>query len=436
MGRFHLGWFLGPGFGVQGWNTPGFGRNYPIWKPDLYVDALRTLERGMFDMLIIEDSSMVPNVYGASSDFYLKHGIMAPKHDPVPLTPLLSQATTKIGIVPTLTTTFYPPFLLARLMTTLDHITEGRIGWNIVTSTSHLSAQNYGMDRLPEHDERYDMADEFVELVGRLWDSWEPGAFVLDEATNTIVDGSKVHTIDFEGKYYKSRGPLNAVPGPQGRPVFVQAGGSPRGREFAAKYAETVIADAHSIDAMKNYRGDVRERMVRQGRNPDTCKVLFTCGAIIGRTEDEAKAKAEAARAAAAEHYEFSLAGLANITGIDFSKWDLDAPLPELTTNGSQSSLAGFLGAAEPGSTLRQVMDARNTAGVMGYPFIGTIEQIADQMGEVMADVGGDGFLFSGYLKPRVLAEIVDDLIPALQRRGLVRTEYPHDTFRANLMEF
>jgi FMN-dependent oxidoreductase (nitrilotriacetate monooxygenase family) len=412
----------------------GFGRNYPMWKPDLYQDAVRTLERARFDMLIIEDSSMVPNVYGGSSEFYLKHGIMAPKHDPVVLAPLLSQVTKHIGIVPTLTTTFYPPFLLARLMTTLDHVTDGRIGWNIVTSTSHISARNYGMDQLPEHDERYDMADEFVEVVTKLWESWEPGAFVADD--EMLVDASKVHPIDFEGKYYKSRGPLNAVPGPQRRPVFVQAGGSPRGRAFAAKYAETIIADAHSVAHMKEYRDDIRERMVQCGRNPDDCKVLFTCGTIIGATEEEAQAKAEAGKEFAAQHYEMMLAGLANVTGVDFSTWDLDAPVPDLTTNGSQSSLAGFLGSTEPGATLRQLLDARNSGGVMGYRFVGTVESIAEEMGKVMADVGGDGFLFSGQLRPKYLAELADELVPTLQHRGLVREEYEFDTFRQNLMQF
>lgn len=433
--RFHLGWFLGNGFGVQGWNRPGFGHNYPMWGPDLFQDAMRTLERGRFDMMILEDSSMVPDVYGGSPEFYLKHAIMAPKLDPVPLVPYLAAATSKIGIVPTLTTTFYPPFLLARLMTTLDHLTRGRIGWNIVTSTSKLSAANYGME-LPRHDERYDMADEFVELVRKLWESWEPGATVLDPETDTAFDGAKVHPINFEGKYYKSRGPLNAVPGPQGRPVFVQAGGSPRGREFAAKNAETIIADCANTEEMKGYRDDVRARMAAQSRSPESCKVMFTAGIVLGDTEEEAKAKAEAARKASAEHSEMMLAALANITGIDFSTWDVDAPIPALATNGSQSSLAGFLRGAPEGASLRQVLDSKKSVGIMGYPFIGTAERIADQMGEVMADVGGDGFLLSGPLRPGYLSQIVDRVVPALQRRGLVRTEYKHDTFRENLMEF
>src|SRR5580698_3552293 len=181
MDKFHLGWFLPNGFGVQGWNEPAYGHGYDWKKPDLYCDMLRVLERGKFDLLIIEDTLMVPDIYQGSMETYLKYAMFAPKHDPLPLVPLLAAATKHIGIVPTLSTTFYPPFLLARLMATLDHLTEGRLGWNIVTSTSQLSAKNFGMDALPLHDTRYDMADEYVELCCRLWDSWERDAEVMDE---------------------------------------------------------------------------------------------------------------------------------------------------------------------------------------------------------------------------------------------------------------
>jgi FMN-dependent oxidoreductase (nitrilotriacetate monooxygenase family) len=430
MSRFHLGWFLGPGFGVQGWNQPGFGRNYPIWKPDLYVDSLRTLERGMFDMLIIEDSSMVPNVYGGSSSFYLKHGIMAPKHDPVPLVPLLSQATTKIGIVPTLTTTFYPPFLLARLMTTLDHITDGRIGWNIVTSTSHLSAQNYGMDQLPEHDKRYDMADEFVELVGRLWDSWEPGAFVMDEATDTLVDGSKVHTIDFEGKYYKSRGPLNAPRSPQGRPVFVQAGGSPRGKRFAAGTANAVISGADGgIEKMKAFRDDIRLMAAEAGRDPADVKILFMSSPVLGETDQEAREKRGRQQTFAEAHPELGLLHLSRHSGIDFAQWDIDERIPmDATTNGHQQMIIQARGKT-PREILRQ--------GQGSLEFAGSPDTVAAQMDEAMQEIGGDGFLIADFdLNRRYISEIADGLAPALKRRGLTRTEYGYDHFRDNLLEF
>jgi FMN-dependent oxidoreductase (nitrilotriacetate monooxygenase family) len=433
MAKFHLGWFLGNGFGVQGWGQPGAGQGYDWKKPALYQDSIRALERGCFDMLIIEDSSMVPDIYEGSSRLYLKNAMFAPKHDPVPLVPLLGAVTSKIGIVPTLTTTFYPPFLLARVLATLDHLTDGRVGWNIVTSTSHRSAQNYGFDELPAHDSRYDRADEFVELVCKLWESWEPDAVVTDEDTGVFADHTKVHRVDFEGKWYKSRGPLNVVATPQGRPVFVQAGGSRRGRQFASRHAETVIASVHAVSEMKDYRDEVRSGMVAGGRDPDTCKVLFACAPILADSADEAAAKKARMTESAAAHAELALAALSNLTHIDFSTFDLDAPLPELETNGSQSTLAEFT-RGNQGLTLREI--ALKRAGNMGVPFVGTAEDVAEQMGETMDQVGGDGFLVAGSLRPRYIAELVDTLVPALQRRGLMRTEYPHETFRANLMEF
>ena len=251
MSKFHLGWFLGPGITIQGWNEPGFAPGYDWTKPDVFVDAARALERACFDVFILEDSSAVPYAYQGKMDFYLKHAVMTPKFDPVMLTPYLIAATKHIGLAPTLTTTFYPPWLLARSLSTLDHFSSGRIAWNIVTATSDAAAQNYGLDKQIEHDLRYDMADEFVDCVSQLWDAWEPDAVVMDEASNTFIDPSKVKVVNFEGKFYKTRGPLNVPRSPQGRPVFIAPGGSPRGRKFAGRNAEIVLAGGESVADMK-----------------------------------------------------------------------------------------------------------------------------------------------------------------------------------------
>jgi FMN-dependent oxidoreductase (nitrilotriacetate monooxygenase family) len=251
---FHLGWFLGPGITVQGWGEPGFGAGYDWTKPDIYQDCVRALERACFDLVILEDTSAVPYTYGNSMDYYLKHAAMTPKFDPVVLTPFLAAVTKHIGLAPTLTTTFYPPWLLARCLSTLDHYSSGRIGWNIVTATSDAAAQNYGYDKQFEHDLRYDMADEFVDLAGKLWDAWEPDAVVMDDESHTFIDPTKVKALNFEGKYYKSRGPLNVPRSPQGRPVYVAPGGSPRGRKFSGRNAEIVLAGGATIAEMKDYR--------------------------------------------------------------------------------------------------------------------------------------------------------------------------------------
>jgi FMN-dependent oxidoreductase (nitrilotriacetate monooxygenase family) len=435
MSQFHLGWFNGAGFSLNGWGTPAFGTGYKPWEPDMFQDGIRILERGGFDFMILEDSSMVPHAFGGDPEFYLNKGIMAPKLDPVPLVPYLAMATNHIGIVPTLTTGFYHPWLLARLMTTLDHLTKGRIGWNIVTATTQLAWSNYGLTQ-PEHDERYNLADEFVEVTKKLWDSFPKSAEILDPETGIAYTAADVKPIDFEGKYFSSRGPLNAPPGPQGQPVLFQAGGSPAGRRFAAKNAEVVIASCTSIEDMKAYYADVKSYALSIGRDPDTVKVMFTTGAVLGHTESEAQAHAELRRESFRKNHSMQMAGISNITGIDFSKLDLDEPMPELSTNGSQSSLKEFLSTAAPGATLRQVMESKSNVGVMGYPFIGTADSIASQMQEVMEEVGGDGFLFGASISPEYMTGVVDRIVPELRKRGLVRTGYDHATFRENVMEF
>lgn len=435
MSPFHLGWFNGGGFGLQGWNTPGYGTGYEPWQPDMFQDGIRILERGGFDFMILEDSSMVPHAYGGDPEFYLNRGIMAPKLDPVPLVPYLAMATKHIGIVPTLTTGFYHPWLLARLMSTLDHLTKGRIGWNIVTATTQLAWSNYGLTQ-PEHDERYDLADEFVEVAKKLWKSFPASAAVFDAEKGIAYTSKDVKPIDFEGRYFSSRGPLNAPEGPQGHPVLFQAGGSPKGRRFAAKNAEVIIASCTSVEDMKQYHRDVKSFAVENGRDPDSVKVMFTTGVVLGDTDAEAQEHAELRRERNRKNYEGQMAGISNITGIDFSKLDLDAPMPELTTNGSQSSLKEFLSTAAPGATLREVLESKQNVGIMGYPFIGTADTVAGQMQEVMEEVGGDGFLFGASIAPEYMTSIVDRVVPQLRKRGLVRTGYDHATFRENVMEF
>jgi FMN-dependent oxidoreductase (nitrilotriacetate monooxygenase family) len=324
--------------------------------------------------------------------------------------------------------------MLARLCTTLDHIARGRFGWNIVTSGEDGSAQNFGMDKLWPREVRYEMADEYMDLVCQLWDSWEADAVVLDRQSNTYADASKVHTIDFEGKYFKSRGPLNTVPSPQGRPTFVQAGGSPKGRAFAAKYADSIIAVATGIEGMREYRDDVRARAETSGRKPDDVKVLFLVSPILAETTEEAYAKRQ--RLVDAPHYiTQTLAGISSVTDINFSQFDLDEELPPLTTNGEQGSLDKFAQWGS-GKKLRELVADRIDRS---YGLCGTPDDVADTMGYVMEEVGGDGFLITApamRVGRRYINEITDGLVPALQRRGLTRTSYTYDLLRDNLLEF
>ncbi|WP_181706681.1 NtaA/DmoA family FMN-dependent monooxygenase [Chthonobacter rhizosphaerae] len=431
--RFHLGWFTN--FTPDEWNKP-FANGGEPWDGQFFIDFARAMERACFDYIMLEDTLMISDAYGHSTEAYLKHAIMGPKHDPAPLAALIGANTTRMGVVATMSTMAYPPFTLARLCTTLDHICKGRFGWNIVTSGENLAAQNFGMDELPPRQSRYDMADEYVELCKQLWHSWDPDAVVLDRDTNTYADYRKVRPINFQGQFFKCRGPLNVAPSPQLEPVYVQAGGSPRGRQFAAETADSIIAPASNIEWCKSYRDDVRARAAAAGRNPDDIKILFLVAPILGETEAEAKAKFERIHTAP-DYLEKVLASISSITDIDFSKFDLDKELPKLTTNGEQGSLDAFAQWGS-GKTLRELCIEQVSRGLDGL--VGTPDQVAERMGEIVDYIGGDGFLitrpFTTIISRQYINEICEGLVPALQRRGLVRTEYKGGTLREVLREF
>jgi FMN-dependent oxidoreductase (nitrilotriacetate monooxygenase family) len=282
------------------------------------------------------------------------------------------------------------------------------------------------------------MADEYMDLCYKLWNSWEPDAVIRDRATSTYADFRKVHTVNFEGKFFKCRGPLNTVRSPQGVPALVQAGGSPKGRDFAARHANSIVAVAPGIEKMKAFRDDVRERAKAHGRNPNDIKILFLVAPVLAETEQEAKAK-NARKTSDPMFLEQCLALISAITDINFKKYDINKPLPEkLTTNGEQGSLDMF---QQWGSnkTLRQLV-VEASGGIVGsVELVGTPEQVADKMADTMAAVGGDGFLITTPVQStnrRTVIEVCDGLVPVLQRKGLVRTEYTGKTLKENLVAF
>jgi FMN-dependent oxidoreductase (nitrilotriacetate monooxygenase family) len=433
--RFHLAWFL-QGSSIQAWGEQWTGNISEEWgSAEMFLDLARAIERACFDYLLIEDSIYVGEMWQKSRDIYLKNGMSVPRQEGSVVASLMVAATRHLGIVPTLSTFAYAPYLVARTVGTLDQVSGGRAGWNMVTGSSDLSAQNFGFAKLPDHDLRYDMADEYIEIVTKLWDSWDPGAIVADRKSGILIDPSKVHPINYEGEYYRCRGPLNSGPCPQGRPVIAQAGGSDRGKRFAATYADTIVAHVKGVEQMKAYRDDVHEKMKAAGRDPSTCKVLYLIAPILGDSLEEAEMKAAARRARAAKNTDIKLAQLGWSTNIDFSVFDLDQPVGELTTNGHQQSLAQFLRKAGK-RTLREAITDYGTTG-MSVDLIGTPDSVAAQMGEVMQEVGGDGYLVAlGNVSRKSVAEITDGLIPALQQRGLTRSAYEHKHLRDNLLEF
>ncbi|MCB8912406.1 NtaA/DmoA family FMN-dependent monooxygenase [Rhodococcus rhodochrous] len=429
---FHLGWFLTTGFGVYGWNQPWSGNvAADVGRPGLFVDTARALERAGFDYMMFEDSSVLPDIYQGTFESSVSAG-QAVRMDPLPLMPLVAQATKKIGLIATVATTFYPPFLAARLYQTLDHLTQGRIGVNIVTASPHKAAQNYGLEKHIDHDKRYEMADEWMQAVTALWNTWEKGALQLDTETGVFADHTKIKPANFEGEFYRTRGPLNLPPGPQHRPVVCQAGGSPAGRDLGAAHADTIVSAVVGAEAMKAYRDDISQRMIDHGRKPDDVKVLYLVSPIIAETDAEAKEKQAQMRAAQAANINGNLAAMSYFTSMDFSKFDLDAPMPDLSgNNGHQSTMADF---AKSGRTLREI--AANHRTVESVELVGSPATIADQMEEVMDYAGGDGFLIATPVTRKNVTEIADGLAPVLRRRGLIRSDYTHNTFRENLLEF
>jgi FMN-dependent oxidoreductase (nitrilotriacetate monooxygenase family) len=376
----------------------------------------------------------VPDASGGEMDIYLRNGLSCPRRDPMMVAPYMLQATQHIGIVPTVSTFALHPYLLARQIGSLDQLSGGRAGWNVVTGSSDRAVQNFGMDEMLEHDLRYDHAAEFMDAANALWDSWDADAIVADLETGVLADPAKVRTVDFAGKWFRTRGPLNSGPAPQGRPVVAQAGSSRKGREFAAKYADTIVAEARNLDYSKKYRDEVREMAAGFGRDPDEIKLMLLASPIVGESqaaaEEELRLKREY-NLAKAEHI---LAIVSKMTSINFAQFPLDKPLSAegLSTNGTQQTLVDFI-ERNRGKTLREAAaDLRTT----DERWVGTAESIADNMRDAMDHVGGDGFLLAGLITRRYITELVDGLIPVLQRRGLTRSSYSGKTLRENLRAF
>ncbi|HAS31731.1 MAG: FMNH2-dependent monooxygenase [Microbacterium sp.] len=438
---FKLGWFVN-GFSPKTWTGPWGGVGGTEWMgPKFWIDVAQGLERGGFDMFFMEDSSMIEDTYRGSMEVTLKYPEMAPKNDPMPLMPLLAAHTQSIGLVSTISVIQYHPFLAARLGATLDHLTEGRIGFNVVTSVSHRVAQNFGFDQHFAHAERYAMAEEWMDAVRALWDTWEPDALVLDTEEPRFADHTKVHTADFNGKYFKSRGPLNTLPGPQGHPVIAQAGGSPRGRDLAARNAEVMLGLVNSPEEMVAFRADMDERLRKFGRDPEDLHIFFMCHAYIGETDRHAQERFDEVQSHRFDFDEIEkrLWTMSYTSGgeIDYAKYDLHGPVPTTLGNGETTTHKATLAAAADGKSLYDLVTGRSTYGM---DFIGSAKTIAAQMKEVMDSTGRpDGFLIQGIedeLSRRSLAEITDGLCAELRRQKLIRSGYNHKTFRENLADW
>lgn len=352
--------------------------------------------------------------------------------EPITLLSALAAVTEKIGLIGTVSTSFNEPFNLARRFNSLDHISGGRAGWNIVTSGTDDEAQNFGMEKIIGHIERYERAKEFLEVTTKLWDSWEDDALIKSKANGIFADSNKVHPVNHRGKYYAVRGPLNISRSPQGRPVLIQAGSSEDGKDFAARFAEAVFTAQQTFEDARAFYGDLKSKLIDYGRTPADLKILPGICPVIGETEAEAKEKEAALHELTTPEY--SLLQLSNRIGVDLSKFPLDGPLPDLSESevnrGHQSRSHLIIDLARREQlTIRELL--LRLAGGRGHHTIsGTPEQIADLMQLWFEQDAADGFNVMPQLMKGGLEDFLYKVVPILQRRGLFRTEYTGHTLR------
>ena len=417
---------------ILSWAHPKSSQGTEFARPAFWQGIARTLERGKFDGLFLADSFAPYDVYEDSYEPTVKYGVICPQHDPVVLIPAMAVATRHLGFATTMSTNAYHPYLLARIMATLDHLTGGRVGWNVVTGVSRSEYRNLSMSDWIPHDERYERAEEYVELCYRLWESWEPDAVIADRESGIYADPGKVRRVNFEGRYFSSTGPLVVMASPQRRPVIFQAGSSERGRDFAARHAEVVFSIQLHTKAMRSYSDDLRARAERFGRRPEDVKIVFGVQAFVGETAAAAK---ELHRELMERiPLEAALARLSGTFGYDFSLVPLDQPLEQVQSQASQGLVNAMTSMYGASMTVREA--ALRWGASIGMPqIVGSPEQAADELQAFLEEGGGDGFNLTPTYAPGSFDVFVDTVVPILQRRGLMRREYTGRTFREQLQE-
>ncbi len=412
----------------------GIGGSMSTWRhPDVQADAsvsfdfykrqAQKAEEGKFDLVFIADGLFI-------NEKSLPHFLN--RFEPVTILSALAGVTSRIGLVGTISTSYSEPFTVSRQLASLDHISGGRAGWNVVTSPLEGSALNYSREDHPSHPERYRIASEYLDVAKGLWDSWEEDAFVRNKETGEFFDPDKLHTLHHKGEYFSVQGPLNIGRTPQGQPVIFQAGSSEDGKNLAARSADAIFTGQETLADAKTFYQDVKKRVIGYGRNEDEVKILPGISPIIGATTEEAEDKYQ--QIASLVTIDKALQYLGRFFDHhDFSQYPLDEPFPELNDIGSNSFRSGTdkikRDARERGLTLRQVA---LQAATPRSNFIGTAEQVADRIQEWFEQYGSDGFIIHSDL-PSGLHDFVDQVVPILQERGIYRKDYEFETLRENL---
>jgi alkanesulfonate monooxygenase len=408
------------------WRYPGarVDANFNIKE---IIRLAQKLEAGKFDAFFMADHLAVLNMPMEA----LKRSGTVTSFEPMTLLSALSMVTEHLGLVATGSTTYDAPYHVARRFSSLDHLSGGRAGWNVVTTSNPDASKNFGMDDQMDHGDRYRRAREFVDVVKGLWDSWEDDAFIRDQEAGVFFDPDKLHTLGHKGEYLSVRGPLNIARPIQGYPVIVQAGSSDDGRQLAAETAEAVFTSNGTLESAQAFYADVKGRMEKVGRDPESLKILPACMVIAGESLEEAQAIR--AKLDSLVHLESAIASLSISLGTDAGKFELDGPLPKIPeSNASKSGRDRCIAMAERENlTVRQL--AQRLGGFSGHVILGTPEMIADEMEEWLETRASDGFTVMFPYQPGGLEAFVDGVVPELQRRGLHRSEYEGQTLRENL---
>lgn len=416
---------------MGGWRHPESTLD-DFLTPQRYAQYARTLEDAKFDGCFFADLIGIYDIYGGSFDTYVRNGGQISYLDPKIVLPVMAAATSHLGLGITLSTTFHNAYHLARWLQSLDVFSGGRAAWNVVTSAAELEAQNVG-GTLPPRGERYDQADEFLEACFALWDSWDDDAFVLDKENGVFADPEKLRYVDFKGRWTSTRGPLPTPRGPQGRPLIMQAGGSDRGRDFAARWAEAIFTDQLTLDDLRSYYADVKTRMVNHGRRPEDCAILQASTFVIGETESIARERAEYLKSLIKP--ETWAARVSGSLGADVSKigetgniaQDIAKMQGAQGIHGTEERIAETV--LKKGGTVAQAV-----ADEMEKEIVGTPSQVADQLQHIFESGACDGFIVAPTYFPGMVEQFCRSVVPELQRRGIFRTEYTGRTLRENLL--
>ncbi|MCI5077551.1 LLM class flavin-dependent oxidoreductase [Oricola sp.] len=419
------------GFLAQGvWTHPA-DRSTELNSLDYWMDYAKLLEKGMFDTMFLADTIGSYDVYGGNMDAAVRGGVQLPMNDPSVVVSGMAAVTKHLGFGITGNLVYEKPYLFARRMSTLDHMTGGRVGWNIVTGILASGARAMGQEKMVPHDERYDMGDEYLELMYSIWEgSWDEGAVKLDREAGLFADPDKVHKVVHDGKYFRMEAVHPCMPSPQRTPVLLQAGASGRGKQFAATHAECVFVNGSSKDSIAANVADIRRRAVGQGRRPHDVKVLAGATIIVGRTEKEAQEKAAEYRRHASP--EAVLAHASGGLGIDLSRYPLDEPIRYEENDSNRTAMENLTRGKDGAYTPRRIaeemaLSARNLL------IIGSVDQVVVELADWMEKTDIDGFNIARLIMPDTTRDLVELVVPALQERGLVKRDYSDGTLREKL---